>query len=100
MDLFFIYILCFCFQFLIIHTHYFSLVIWAILILLYIQELSRRGENELIFTYIYCVYFLFLNSKAFSLSLQNEDGGFATYELKRSYNWLEVLLSHHLAYSH
>jgi len=27
MNLFFIYILCVCFQFLIIHTHYFSLVI-------------------------------------------------------------------------
>ncbi|KOM54114.1 hypothetical protein LR48_Vigan10g000600 [Vigna angularis] len=25
------------------------------------------------------------------LSLQNEDGGFATYELKRSYNWLELI---------
>ncbi|TKY44490.1 Cycloartenol synthase [Spatholobus suberectus] len=25
------------------------------------------------------------------LSLQNEDGGFATYELKRSYNWLEII---------
>lgn len=34
----------------------------------------------------------------FSLSLQNEDGGFATYELTRSYNWLEVALSHYLAH--
>nr|KYP61355.1 Cycloartenol synthase [Cajanus cajan] len=25
------------------------------------------------------------------LSLQNEDGGFATYELKRSYDWLEII---------
>ncbi|RDX66383.1 Cycloartenol synthase, partial [Mucuna pruriens] len=28
------------------------------------------------------------------LSLQNEDGGFATAELTRSYNWMEVAFSH------
>ena len=35
-----------------------------------------------------------------SLSLQNTDGGFATYELTRSYSWLEVAFFHYLVCSH
>ncbi|KAJ8753136.1 hypothetical protein K2173_017701 [Erythroxylum novogranatense] len=47
--------------------------------------------------YLTCIVLKFLNANRpydavnVILSLQNDNGGYATYELSRSYSWLEVI---------